>query len=88
MAKKGLNENEKTIFSGFVAQEVEQAAKNVGYDFSGVEKPKSENDMYGLRYAEFVVPLVKAVQEQQQMIDELKKQNADLQKRILALERK
>jgi len=28
------------------------------------------------------------VQEQQQMIDELKKQNADLQKRILALERK
>jgi len=36
--------------------------------------------MYGLRYAEFVVPLVKAVQEQQQMIEELKKQNEELRK--------
>ncbi len=87
-SKKGVNENEKTIFSGFVAQEVEQAAKDAGYDFSGVDKPKNENDMYGLRYAEFVVPLVKAMQEQQQLIDELRKQNADLQKRVLALEKK
>ena len=44
--------------------------------------------MYGLRYSEFVVPLAKAVQEQQQMIEELRRQNADLQKRVLALERK
>ena len=77
-----------TIFSGFVAQEVEQAAAQAGYNFSGVDKPKNGNDMYGLRYAEFVVPLVKAVQEQQQMINELKKQNSDLQKRILLLEKK
>ncbi len=81
-------ENGKTIFSGFVAQEVEQAAKNAGYNFSGVDKPKNENDMYGLRYSEFVVPLVKAVQEQQQMIEDLKRQNADLQKRVLNLENK
>ena len=58
------------------------------YDFSGVDKPKNENDMYGLRYSEFVVPLVKAMQEQQQMINELRKQNADLQKRVLDLEKK
>jgi hypothetical protein len=25
-------------FSGFVAQEVEQAAKNAGYEFSGVDE--------------------------------------------------
>jgi len=31
---------------------------------------------------------VKAMQEQQQLINELKKQNADMQKRILALEKK
>lgn len=81
-----MTENEKTIFSGFVAQEVEQAANDAGYDFSGVDKPKNEKDFYGLRYAEFVVPLVKAVQEQQQMINELKKQNAELQKRVLDME--
>ncbi len=53
----------KITYSGFIAQEVELAAKNTGYDFSGVDAPKNKNDFYGLRYAEFVVPLVKAVQE-------------------------
>ena len=86
--KQGMGENEKAIFSGFVAQEVEQASKEAKYDFSGVDKPKNENGMYGLRYDEFVVPLVKAVQEQQQMIADLKKENADLQQRVLALEKK
>ena len=51
------------ILSGFLAQEVETAAMSLGYDFSGVDKPKNDKDYYGLRYAEFTVPLVKAVQE-------------------------
>lgn len=34
-----------------------------GYDFSGVDKPKNSESLYGLLYAEFTVPLVKAVQE-------------------------
>jgi hypothetical protein len=38
--------------------------------------------MYGLRYAEFVVPLVKAVQEQQQQIEELKTANKLLQETL------
>lgn len=58
--------------SGFIAQEVENAARQSGYDFSGVDKPKNETDLYALRYAEFVVPLVKAVQEQQKEINDLK----------------
>lgn len=66
--------------TGFIAQEVEQAALVSGYDFSGVDKPKSEDDYYGLRYAEFVVPLVKAVQE-------LSKENEELKIRITQLER-
>jgi hypothetical protein len=57
---------------GFVAQEVEELASRLGYDFSGVEVPDNEKDLYRLRYAEFVVPLVKAVQEQQEMIEELR----------------
>ena len=58
-----LNSQKGIRYSGFIAQEVEQAAENVDYDFSGVKKPESEDDIYGLRYAEFVVPLTKAVQE-------------------------
>lgn len=53
---------------GFIAQEVENAANQIGFDFHGVDKPKNKESHYGLRYAEFVVPLVKAVQEQQQTI--------------------
>ena len=74
--------------SGFIAQEVEKAAKEAGYDFGGVDKPKNEDGFYGLRYSELVVPLVKAIQEQQQMINELKKQNADLLKRVVEFEKK
>lgn len=48
---------------GFVAQEVESIIKSAGYVFTGIEAPKNENDAYSIRYAEFVVPLVKAVQE-------------------------
>ncbi len=69
-----VKEKEQIVQSGFIAQEVENAAKETGYDFSGVDKPKNENDLYGLRYAEFVVPLVKAVQEQQQQIADMKKE--------------
>lgn len=49
--------------SGFIAQEVERAAAEVGYNFNGVHVPENRGDNYSLAYAEFVVPLVKAVQE-------------------------
>ena len=67
-------EKEKILYSGFIAQEVEKAAQDVGYDFSGVDKPQNDKSIYGLRYSEFVVPLVKAVQEQQSMIEKQQQQ--------------
>jgi len=70
---------ERIRYTGFLAQEVEDAAKEVGFDFSGVDKPKNADDLYGLRYAEFVVPLVKAVQEQQVIIDQLLLRVKDLE---------
>jgi TolA-binding protein len=60
---------EAEIQSGFIAQEVEAAALSIGYDFHGVDKPQNDTSHYGLRYADFVVPLVKAVQEQQKQIE-------------------
>jgi len=56
--------------TGFVAQEVEAIIKKTGYVFHGVEAPKNENDHYSIRYAEFVVPLVKAVQEMSAKLEE------------------
>ncbi len=60
------------LHTGFIGQQVEEAAVSLGFEFSGIDKPKSIDDYYGLRYAEFVVPLVKAVQEQQDIIESLK----------------
>ena len=73
--------------SGFLAQEVEQAALATAYDFSGMTVPEDSNVLYTLSYEVFVVPLVKGMQEQQVMIEELKSVNRDLLKRIEALEK-
>lgn len=64
----------------FQAQEVEKAAQELNFEFSGVDKPKNKNDLYGLRYAAFTVPLVKAVQEQQTQIEQLQKEKEQQQK--------
>jgi hypothetical protein len=53
----------QTRQTGFIAQEVEAMVKKAGYVFYGVDAPENENDHYSVRYAEFVVPLIKAVQE-------------------------
>jgi predicted RNase H-like nuclease (RuvC/YqgF family) len=72
------NEKELVIQTGFLAQEVEDAARSIGYDFSGVDRPDNITDLYGLRYAEFVVPLVKGMQEQQEIIEAQQKQIREL----------
>ena len=76
--QQAMAQRETEILSGFSAQEVEIAAKAANYEFSGVDKPKNVDDFYGLRYGDFVVPLVKAVQEQQKMIETLQKEITDL----------
>lgn len=81
----GKYDIEKIRMSGFIAQEVEKASTEIGYDFNGVDKPETADGLYGLRYSEFVVPLVKAVQEQQQQITDLKNTNQELQSVIQEL---
>lgn len=68
--------------TGFIAQEVEQAANECGFDFSGVDKPKNDKNIYNLRYSLFVVPLVKATQEQQAIIEKQQTQIQKQQKQI------
>lgn len=68
--------------TGFIAQEVENAAQKANYNFSGISKPKSPSDHYGLSYESFVVPLVKAIQEQQQQLELLTKENDKLKEQV------
>jgi hypothetical protein len=42
------------VQTGFLAQEVEQVCKKLGYEFSGLHVPESEVDNYGLAYGSFV----------------------------------
>ncbi|MEO8146414.1 MAG: T9SS type A sorting domain-containing protein [Bacteroidia bacterium] len=77
--EKALKEKEQITYTGFIAQDVEAAAKELDFDFSGVDAAKNENDVYGLRYAKFTVPLVKAVQE-------LSAKNEKLEQQVAALE--
>ena len=80
-------EKSKITQTGFIAQDVEKAAQETGYAFSGVDAPKNDKDMYGLRYSEFVVPLVKGMQEQQKLIQAQQELIKKLEKRITALEK-
>jgi hypothetical protein len=83
-----IKKKEAITMTGFVAQEVEKAAKETGYNFDGVIPPQNSKDHYRIAYEEFVVPLVKAVQEQQQIIEQQQKQIGNLEKRLAALEKK
>lgn len=63
---------------GFLAQDVEKLFPD--FVFS------SENGMKGIAYSNFSVIAVKAIQEQQQLIELLMKKNEELEKRIARLE--
>jgi hypothetical protein len=78
----GKYDVEKIKQSGFIAQEVILAAKVSGYSFSGVTVPANEHELYTMSYAQFVVPLVKAVQEQQAIIENLQAQVNGLQAEV------
>lgn len=62
------------MHTGFIAQDIEQAALKLRYDFDGVNRPQNDKDNYSLVYANFVPSLVKAVQEQQLIIEKWQKQ--------------
>jgi trimeric autotransporter adhesin len=79
---------------GFIAQEIEAALIKAG-DPNNAIISKDDAGMYGVRYNDFISISVKAIQEQQEQIEELKQINAALQKtnedilkRLEALEKK
>ncbi|MBN9351374.1 MAG: tail fiber domain-containing protein [Chitinophagaceae bacterium] len=76
----------RQLHTGFLAQDVEKIAKELGYDFDGIHAPDNDHDHYSLAYSQFIMPLVKAVQQQQNMIKDLentvKQQQDDFVKQL------
>ncbi len=79
---EGKYDIEKIKMTGFFAQDVEEAAKAINYSFNGVHNPKN-GGLLSLDYSAFVVPLVKAVQEQQKLIED---QNKKIDKQQLQID--
>ena len=77
---------EGILYTGLIAQDVERVLQELESDFSGLDKPQTEEGFYQLRYATFVVPLIKAAQEQQKQIQVLEEQNKVLKARLDRLE--
>ena len=70
--------------NGFLAQEVEDVAKSMNFDFAGVKYLAHNGDgedMYGLAYEEFIAPIIGGIQE-------LSKENDNLNNKINELEAK
>ena len=65
-------DNEK-IYDGLIAQEVKSVLDELGVEWSGWSKNDSDGKQ-GIQYGALTVPLIKAVQEQQEQINELRAQ--------------
>ena len=63
--------DDKIVHSGFLAQDVEAAARAVGYDFEGVRQEEG-GKYYTVGYTLFVMPLVQAVKDLNAEVETLK----------------
>ena len=86
--KKASSKAVSIVQTGFIAQEVAEAAKKSGYHFNGVHVPENDADNYSLSYEKMVVPLVKAVQELAEQNEEMKKEIELLKANLLAVQDK
>ncbi len=74
-----ISDNKQKTEYGFIAQEIDAALQKAGDPNNGIIT-KDDKGMLGVRYNDFISISVKAIQEQQQLIEELQKTNAELKK--------
>jgi hypothetical protein len=82
--KSGYYKLPNKIMLGLIAEEVEKVCNY----FVDYENEDRTGVVENVRYADLVLPLIKAVQEQNQTIQELSKQNEELSNRLIKLESK
>jgi hypothetical protein len=78
------NESDRTHY-GLIAQDVEELINQLNIDskdFAPLVKTENEDGStsYGLRYEEFIAPIIKTIQSQQYEIDKLKREIEQLKK--------
>ena len=78
--------DDQTIYDGLIAQEVKEAIDEAGVNWSGWSENESDGKQ-GVQYGALTIPLIKAVQEQQETINSLKKVNQELSERLKAIEK-
>ncbi len=83
-AKNDGSKAGKRFHQGFVAQEVKTVMDEMGIDFAGYQDHKINggDDVLSLGYTEFIAPIVKAMQEQQEMIEAQQNKIAWLEQKI------
>lgn len=84
-SKEDMMKAIQEIHTGFVAQEVEAVAQEIGYRFDGVNVPKNPTDNYSIAYGQFVPSIVKATQEQQELIKKLEAENTEQNRKLTAM---
>lgn len=67
----------KDIEMGLIAQELEETVVKAGAKDLGIIH-KDDNGFYSVRYNDLMAPMIKAMQEQQAMIEKLQNENAQL----------
>ena len=72
---------------GFIAQDLEETLNASGAADNGIIS-KDEAGMYGVRYNDLMSPMVKAIQEQQELIKTMNKKMDAMQKEIDELKKK
>jgi Chaperone of endosialidase len=81
-----LREKEQKREMGFIAQEVESLCKKQGVEVSNiVHTPENDIDNYSVAYGQLVVPIVKAMQEQQAYIAAQQREIEDLKSMVYQL---
>jgi hypothetical protein len=84
---QSFQKSTEIIHSGFLAQDIEKICQEVNYDFDGLHVPNSTNktDHYSLAYSQFIMPMIKAMQEQQDIIEQQGEQikNLENEKNVL-----
>ena len=78
------NDKKQKTEYGFIAQDIDAALQKAGDPNNGIIT-KDDQGMLGVRYNDFISISVKAIQEQQELIEVLQKSNAELLKANAAI---
>jgi len=81
-----INSNNPLDYWALGAREEINGSNKIGWYRNQDDKVIYRNNYYGLRYAEFVVPLVKAIQELSKQGKSISSENAELRSRLDKIE--